>query len=215
MSYWDLAYQSGVVPWDPGPYDGNLPSVIERHAIGPCRVIDIGCGTGGSLIWLAGMGYRCTGIDGAPAAITQAQVKSEEAAARIEWLVGSFPGDFPSRTLPDGSFDLVIDRGWFHLYTGKGERASVLDGISRVLAAGGLWYSLIAGKEGGHSFSGPPRWSESDIRTALSERFKIVELRASVFTPGEKGSMPAWICVAQKPRDGARRESRSPRARRP
>jgi len=219
MSYWDLAYQSGVVPWDPGPYDGHLPSVIERHAVGPCRVVDIGCGTGGSLIWLAGMGYRCTGIDGAPAAIRQAQSKSQETAARIEWLVGSFPEDFPPRILPDRSFDLVIDRGWFHLYTGRGERASVLDGISRVLAEGGLWYSLIAGKGGERSFSGPPRWSESDIRSVVSERFEIVELRSSVFTPGEKGSMPAWMCVAKKARDGASAAgapaaARSPRVRR-
>ncbi len=216
MSYWDSAYRSGVVPWDPGPYDGNLPSVIERHAVGPCRVVDIGCGTGGSLIWLAGMGYRCTGIDAAPTAIRQAQAKSEEAAARIEWHVGSFPDDFPSRTLPDDSYDLVIDRGWFHLYTRRRERAAVLDGILRILAEGGLWYSLIAGKGGDRPFAGPPRWSESDIRSAIGERFEVVELRASVFTPGEKGSMPAWICVAQKPRgaENVRGEARSRRRRR-
>ncbi len=213
MSYWDMAYQSGVVPWDPGPYDGNLPAVIERHAIGPCRVVDIGCGTGGSLIWLAGMGYHCTGIEGAPAAIRQAQAKSKEAGTRIEWLVGSFPHDFAPPLLPDGSFDLVIDRGWFHLYTEAAERAAVLAGISRILAPGGLWYSLIAGKGGERPLSGPPRWSEAEVRSALSGRFEILELRASVFTPSERGSMPAWISVARRQDDGADRPEPSQRAR--
>lgn len=198
MSYWDLAYQSGVVPWDPGPYDGNLPAVITRHGVGPSRVLDIGCGTGGSLIWLAEKSYRCTGIDSAPTAIKQAQLKSEEAGVRVEWLAGEFPEDFPAKRLPSASFDLVIDRGWFHLYTDPVRRCVVLDGISRLLAAGGLWYSLIAAKGGRDPHSGPPRWAESEVRSALRGRFEIVELRASVFTPGEEGSMPAWVCVARK-----------------
>ncbi len=199
MSFWNIAYETNNVPWDPGPFDGHLPGVLDRHRVGPCRVVDLGCGAGGSLVMLSRRGFACTGIDSAPAALRIAAEKAREQGASCTWLVGSFPEDFPKSKLPDGCFDLAIDRGWFHLFTGRAERERVLAGIARILAPGGLWYSLVAAPGGKRGFVGPPRWKEPELRRALEDRFEILELEKSVFTPGESGSMPAWICVMRRP----------------
>lgn len=199
VNYWDSSYESGRVPWDPGPYDGHLPSIVADHGIAPCRVVDIGCGTGKSLVWLAEHGFDCTGIEIAPTALEMADELARSRGVECEWLYGSFPGDFrdgaSTRAIDDNSFELAIDRGVFHLHTTKAEQRIFVDGVARVLAPGGLWYSLLASSSQGGGFSGPPRWSKREITAAVQDRFEIVRLEESVFTPGERGSMPAWVCV--------------------
>lgn len=199
VNYWDSSYESGHVPWDPGLYDGHLPSIVADHAIDPCRVADIGCGTGKSLVWLAERGFDCTGIEIAPTALKLAKELARSKGVECKWLYGNFPRDFDpdsaERGIGDGSFELVIDRGVFHLHTSEAEQRLFVEGVSRVLATGGLWYSLLASSSGGSGFGGPPRWSEGEVTAAVRDRFEIVRLEESVFTPGETGSMAAWVCV--------------------
>ena len=194
-SYWESCYRSGRVAWDPGPYDGNLPSVLEDFHIPPCRLIDIGCGTGSTLIWLAGRGYTCTGVDLAPSAIRAAEKNSQKRQVKVRWICGEFPGMIPDT----GTFELALDRGCLqHLIHSSRTCREYVSGIAEILEAGGLWYSLTACTSGGPHFGGPPRWSEVDIRQAVEPYFEILSLQESVFTPGEAGSIPAWICVGRK-----------------
>ena len=37
------------------------------------RILDLGCGTGTSLLWLAGHGYSTTGVDNSPEMLRQAR----------------------------------------------------------------------------------------------------------------------------------------------
>lgn len=203
INYWDSAYESGHVPWDPGHYDGHLPRVVEEQEIAPCRVVDIGCGTGKSIVWLAEQGFDCTGIEIAPTAIRMAKELARRKGVDCEWLYGSFPGDFEDEKMPAGSFDLVIDRGVFHLHTAKADQARFVEGVSRVLAPQGLWYSLLASSSHGKGFGGPPRWSRREVSAAVDRHFEIVSLEESVFTPGEPGSMSAWVCVLRNRRRAA------------
>ena len=194
-SYWESCYRSGRVAWDPGPYDGNLPSVVEEFGIEPCHVADIGCGTGATLIWLAGQGYTCTGVDLAPTAIKAAEKNSRDQGVKAQWICGEFPGT----NLNAGTFELALDRGSLqHLGYSRRQCREYVSGVARILKPGGLWYSLTACTSGGLHFGGPPRWGEADIRNAMEPFFVIESLWESVFTPGERGSMPAWVCVARK-----------------
>lgn len=207
VNYWDSSYESGRVPWDPGPYDGHLPAVIADHEIAPCRVVDIGCGTGKSLVWLAEHGFDCTGIEIAPTALEMAEKLARSRGVECDWLYGSFPHDFDGaaseQTIADGSFGLAVDRGVFHLHTARADQRHFVDGVSRVLARGGLWYSLLASSAKGSGFGGPPRWSKREITNAVEARFEIVSLTESIFNPREQGSMPAWVCVLRKHRTRA------------
>ncbi len=197
VNYWDSSYESGHVPWDPGPYDGHLPEIVERERISACRVVDIGCGTGKSLVWLAERGFECTGIEIAPTALQMAKELAGRRGVTCDWLYGRFPDDFHGRKhrLGDASFELAIDRGVFHLHTSTSDQRRFVEGVARILGPHGLWYSLLASSSGGNGFGGPPRWSRREVTAAVSQHFEIVRLEESVFTPGENGSMAAWVCV--------------------
>lgn len=200
VNYWDNSYESGHVPWDPGEYDGHLPDLLKEQQIEPCRTVDIGCGTGKSLVWLAQRGFNCTGIEIAPTALRIARGLASKRGVDCKWLLGSFPNDFGPDEITDGSFDLVIDRGVFHLHTSRDERRRFVEGVARMLSPHGLWYSLLASSSKGSGFGGPPRWSRNDVASAVERQFEIVRLEESVFTPGELGSMPAWVCVLRNRR---------------
>lgn len=209
MCFWESAYRSGHVSWDPGEYDGHLPWLLCEYGIEPCRVLDPGCGNGKSAVWLARRGFHAVGIDMAPSAV-------EQAVRRARLAGVSEQTEFYRRRLPDetpgdaqvcgvfatGSYGLVIERAFLqHLGHGRALRRTV-DMLADVLAAQGLFYSLMIAAEGASGHWGIVRWSEGQIRSAVEPRFEIIEMRRDVFTPGEPGSVPAWITV-MKPRSGA------------
>lgn len=200
INYWDSAYESGHIPWDPGRYDGHLPKIVEDEAISPCRVIDIGCGTGKSLVWLAERGFSCTGVEIAPTALRMAGELADRKRVHCNWIFGSFPHDFGETSMPAASFDLAVDRGVFHLHTSRSDQRCFVEGVSRVLAPKGLWYSLLASSAHGAGFGGPPRWSRRDVTAAVESHFEILRLEDTVFTPGEEGSMAAWVCLMRNRR---------------
>lgn len=70
----------------------------------PCRVLDIGCGTGSFAIELASAGYTTTAIDPAPQMIAAAQSKID--ANQVTWVVG-FAADLDRKE----RFDAVVMTG--------------------------------------------------------------------------------------------------------
>ena len=74
------------------------------------RVVDVGCGTGLTSLWLANQGYRVVGVDASPHMLAQA----EQNAAETE-LIGDAPDFVPMdvRRLesPMGEVDLVLAIG--------------------------------------------------------------------------------------------------------
>ena len=196
--YWESYYRRGHVPWDPGPYDRNLPDILERYAIEPGRVLDVGCGTGGTLVYLAKHGFEATGVDVSPTAIEEARRKARAAGIECHWIVADFPEGVDQEALPDNSFDLVVERGFLHMFTYRQEHQAILERVRRLLTPSGRLYGLFAKREGARNFGGPPKWTQKEIRAAVAPHFSDIDLIPSVFTPGEPGSMPAWILVAKK-----------------
>ena len=203
MSWWDSAYRRGNVPWDPGIHDGHLPGVLARHSIEPCALIDLGCGTGKSAVWLAEKGFSVTGVDFSPPAIEQALTLARRRGVDAQFLCGSFPEDFQPHTshpLRRHEFGFAIERAFVqHLGHGQALGAAVRR-IRDLLVPDGLFYSLMLASEGAGRW-GITRWSEQEIRGAFEPSFQIIEMRLDVFTPGEPGSEPAWLTV-MRPRAG-------------
>ena len=213
MSWWDAAYRRGVVNWDPGEYDRHLPRVIREFEVKPGRVLDLGCGTGKSAIWLAERGFDATGIDLSPAAIEQARRSARRRGIDARFVVGRFPDDFllPSagaenldaETPQDagrklGVYDLVVDRASIqHMDRGSGP-GSILEAVAALLRPGGLIYSLIIAGFGVPRGWGMGVWTESAIRSLFVPPFSILQVERTVLTPGERGSVPAWLVVAQR-----------------
>jgi len=96
----------------------------------PCRVLDVGCGTGSMSVLAAALGHTVLGIDCSPAMIKLAQAK----AATQELSIAFQVMDAAKPTLAPQRFDVVICR---HLLWTLPEPAAVLERWKKLLAASG------------------------------------------------------------------------------
>lgn len=195
MSWWEHAYRAGRVAWDPGEYDGHLPWLLDAYGIAPGEALDAGCGNGKSAVWLAERGFRVTGIDLAPTAIEQARALARErgVAGRTRFVAGAFPEDVDD--LPGGSFQLVTERAFLQHVGGEAAVRRALRRIAALLAPDGIFYSVIIAGRGVPRFWSMARVGEEEVRALMEPFFVVREIRKDVFTPGEPGSMAAWISV--------------------
>jgi SAM-dependent methyltransferase len=64
-----------------------LRGVFESHARHHVRrVLDLGCGTGGHALVLAGNGFEVTGVDRSPAMLAEAARKARTAGVGVSWV---------------------------------------------------------------------------------------------------------------------------------
>ena len=107
--------------------DGNF---YENFATAPCRVLDIGCGTGSVTLRLAERGHRVTGVDPADGMLQVAQMKDRD--GRVEW-VQALAAEF---SLPE-CFDLAIMTGHvFQVFLDDAETLAALRNIHRHMVPG-------------------------------------------------------------------------------
>lgn len=107
----DTIYRLGTPPWDTPPPD-ELKAVIEEpDALPPGRALDIGCGSGANVIYLATQGWQATGVDFSPVAIRIARN-----AARAVPNAHFIEGDATKLNQLDIAqpIDLAIDMGGYH-----------------------------------------------------------------------------------------------------
>ena len=87
-------------------FSGNANALLVREATGlaPGTALDLGCGEGGDVLWLAGRGWQVTGVDIAETALRRAAARAAEAglADRVAFARHELGVSFP-----EGSFDLV------------------------------------------------------------------------------------------------------------
>ena len=67
----------GQAPWDTGQ---PQPAIIKLAEAGQIRgsVLDVGCGTGENLLYLAARGHEAWGLDFVPVAIERAKAKAAQ-----------------------------------------------------------------------------------------------------------------------------------------
>lgn len=144
LEHWEGRYVGSEPIWS-GRVNATLADVAGQ--LPPGRSLDLGCGEGADVRWLAEQGWDATGLDLSPTAIARAQ-----AAARSRGLEAS--AHFTARDLstwePTGaSYDLVT-ASFFHSNVAL-DRTAILR-----RAAGGLTV-------GGHlvilSHAAPPPWA--------------------------------------------------------
>ncbi|MEX5637659.1 class I SAM-dependent DNA methyltransferase [Parafrankia sp. FMc2] len=113
------------------------------------RVLDAGCGTGRVAVRLAESGYRCIGVDNDRSMLDAARARSTAVVwvhadlAALDHPAGhDGPRALPAPAATDGPFDLIVAAGNVIPLVAPGTEASVVRGLARRLAPGGL---LVAG----------------------------------------------------------------------
>ena len=191
---WDQRYDQNELPWDSGLPDLHLRGVIEAHDIEVGKALEIGCGTGTNVIWLAEQGFVVTGLDLAPAAIARAEVKVAATGIKCDL----FASDFLVDRVPGGPFDFIYDRGCFHVFDSADERSRFAVRVADLLAPEGIWHSLIGSTDGPPRDTGPPRHSAIQIADAVEPHFEILELRSTAFDSDHISHARAWVLVARR-----------------
>lgn len=125
---------TGNPPWDIGRPQAPFIAVAEQIK---APVLDAGCGTGNTSIFLAGRGLEVTGIDFVEEAIRQAREKAAQRGLQIDFEVK----DAMTLLAWDKHFASVIDSGLYHIYE-VGNRQAYVQGLAHVLQPGGRLFLL-------------------------------------------------------------------------
>ncbi|MCB9680625.1 MAG: class I SAM-dependent methyltransferase [Alphaproteobacteria bacterium] len=167
---WDDAYKAGTLPWHTGSTEPVLAEALASGVLPGGRALEIGCGLGDNTRALALAGYDALGVDLSPTAVAQATARHAGTGARFA------VHDMLAAPPPGGPFDLVFDRGCFHVFDDAEAQARFARHVAEILAPGGQWLSLVGSTEGGPRDGGPPRRSARDVTAAVEPVLEIVSL---------------------------------------
>lgn len=129
-------YWTRQTPWDTQVTPPEVMEFIVRTP--PGTALDLGCGTGTNAITLARHGWRVTGVDFIPGAISAARDKAARSGFTIDFLVASVT----DLSALHGPFDYVLDIGCLHSLKAE-ERTRYAATVSRLLRPH-AWYMLYA-----------------------------------------------------------------------
>jgi SAM-dependent methyltransferase len=149
-------------------------------------VLDIGCGTGENLLYLAERGFVAMGIDGAPTAIEKARAKAKRRGLNAQFEVA----DALNLSIPTRQFDTVIDSGLFHVFSDE-DRARFRDSLGRVIRLGGVYFLMCFSDQQPGDW-GPRRVTQAEIRSTFSDGWRVDDIQPSAFETN-LGPAHAWL----------------------
>ena len=174
---WDERYAGEETIWSGNP---NAQLVAEVSGLTPGTALDVGCGEGGDVIWLARRGWRATGADFSANGLARAARHAEQAgvAEQTDWW------QVDARTFAaDGRFyDLVSSH---FLHPPDGGMVAVARRLADAVAPGG--HLLVVGH------------APSEAFTHMSASHRRAMFVAEELVPGLPGDFEALV-VAQRPR---------------
>ncbi len=173
VHFWNLMYLFRP-PWDTGEPLPELVSLVESGRLAPGRAIDLGCGTGTNVIYLAQHGFDAVGVDIASRAIAKARRKAEAAGVRARFLVADVT-DLP----PDlGLFDFALDVGCFHSLK-EDDRPAYVRSLARVLKPGGMYllWTFRRDPERPPARFGPRGLTPDEVRASFEPAFTVEEVQ--------------------------------------
>ena len=189
----------GQAPWDTGR---PQPAIIKLAEAGQIRgsVLDVGCGTGENLLYLAARGHEAWGLDFVPVAIERAKAKAAQRGIEAHFIVGNAL----ELNKLGRQFDTVIDCGLFHTFADE-ERPAFVRGLAEVLGPGRLLHVLCFSDEEPGT-EGPRRISRQEIRDAFHDGWKvqgIEPIRFDSIPPGDgpkisPGGPKAWLATIER-----------------
>ena len=97
---WDQRYAESDRIWSGQP---NQALVAEVAEVPPGRALDVGCGEGADVVWLARQGWDVTGLEVSGVALQRARQHADEAGVAVRWV---HSGLVEAALAPAG-FDLV------------------------------------------------------------------------------------------------------------
>lgn len=131
---WEQKYSAGHAqryPWDVvvSFVYRNAPRDRPRREV---SILEVGCGTGANLWFMAREGFQAAGVDASPSAIAAAKARLEAETLPVSLHVAGFD----ALPFADRQFDLAVDRGSLTCVGRQPARRAVAE-LARVLKPGG------------------------------------------------------------------------------
>lgn len=172
---WDERYSADERIWSGRP---NAQLVAEVSALTPGTALDVGCGEGGDVVWLALQGWTVTGADFSAKGLTRAAKHAEDAgvADRVQW----WQVDARAFAAEGRSYDLVTTH---FLHPPDGGMVDVTRRLAEAVAPGG--HLLVVGHAPSEVFTqhsasrAKAMFVAADLLQALPDSFEalVVEQR--------------------------------------
>jgi 2-polyprenyl-3-methyl-5-hydroxy-6-metoxy-1,4-benzoquinol methylase len=171
-SSWEERYSGGDKVWSGNP---NPQLVAEVSGLVPGTALDVGCGEGGDVIWLAQQGWRVTGADFSTNGLARAARHAEDAgvADRTDW----WQVDARAFSADGRSFDLVTSH---FLHPPDGGMVDVTRRLADAVAPGG--HLLVVGHAPSEAFTQltashrHAMFLAEDLLPGLPEDFEVLVL---------------------------------------
>ncbi len=174
---WEAMYATNAVegmPWFHEGLDPDVDRALDQLGIARGRFLDLGTGPGTQAIEMAGRGFEVTASDLSPSAVAKASARAARQGAHVHFLA-----DDILATKLHGPFDLVLDRGCFHVF-GPDRRAEYVATVARLVAPGGhLFLKTFSSNQPGTE--GPHRFTPEMIRAAFEGRFDVKSIHETVY----------------------------------
>lgn len=196
--HWESRYRERSRRWSG---DANPTLVAVASDLTPGTAIDMACGEGADVVWLARNGWTATGVDISPTAVERAR----EAAADVEGA--SFVAADLSQWAPERPADLVCS-SFLHSEVSF-PRIEILRGAAGWVAPGGYfltvthaeapWWSDLAHEH--HAMLRSPQEDFADLDLDPAE-WAVVELgvrdRDAVSPDGEPGVLHDGVILLRR-----------------
>ena len=140
---WEKHYQEGPTPWDTRTTPPEVIAFWASGRLAPAGLaIDIGCGPGTNVAYLAGLGLRTIGVDLAGSALTLAAKRLQQQAPTLLTRIAFAQADVTCLPFQQANANYLLDIGCLHgLPTAA--RPAYARGVIDNLAPGG-YYQLYA-----------------------------------------------------------------------
>ena len=172
---WDARYQQGVTPWDTGQ---TPPEVIEfwQSARLPSHglALDLGCGPGTNVRYLANQGLTTIGVEIAGAPLIKARQQQQTSA-----LIGQahfILADVCQLPFHDLNANYILDIGCFHSLP-RSLRTYYVENVVANLAHGGYYhlYAFDADPTVAEPTSGPVGMENGEVAQRFGPYLTLVE----------------------------------------
>jgi SAM-dependent methyltransferase len=181
---WEQTYRDEPVdemPWFYRDLDPDVARALSRHGVKSGRALDLGTGPATQAIALAKLGFDVVGTDIAASAIEHAETLVRRSGVALQLI----QDDILATQLSD-TFDLILDRGCFHVMTDE-QRPHYLANVARLAAQGSLLFlKCFSFEEPGTN--GPRRYHPDQITALFSRDFEVVSVEPTVY----QGTLDPW-----------------------
>jgi cyclopropane fatty-acyl-phospholipid synthase-like methyltransferase len=131
--------------WDTNITPPEVEEFVQNHP--PGRALDMGCGTGTNVLYLAQHGWQTIGVDFVEKALRLARRKARQVGVEAKFYLD----DVTHLSAIEGQFELVLDIGCFHSLSTHDKRVYV-ENLPRLLVPNGIYllYGFINQKNHGN-----------------------------------------------------------------